>query len=111
MFCTCLTIVLVVIAIPPNCLAEHSEIQPFLNKTYKLVSTDENFDKVLRKLNMNVLARKALELRKSNLTLTWNPTTNIYTLSEKTFLGALEDSFQVVIISLISLYYSLYISQ
>lgn len=99
------------IAIPPNCLAEHSEIQPFLNKSYKLVSTDENFDKVLRKLNMNVLARKVLELRKSNLTLTWNPTTNIYTLSEKTFLGALEVSFQVVIISLISLYNSLYISQ
>lgn len=90
-----------IIAISRHCLADGSNsLRPFLNKPYKLVSTDENFDKVLENLGIGWIQRNVFELAKPKLTLTWNPITNIYTITEQNFFTKIEAPFQVVTIML-----------
>lgn len=50
----------------PFCLAKNSEIQPCLNKSYKLVSSDNNFDEVLKELEIGLIRRKAFEFSNLN---------------------------------------------
>lgn len=82
----------------PYCVAENSEIEPFLNKQYKLVSSDKNFDLVLKELEIGWLRRKAFEFVHPKLTLKYNPITNIYTFSEWSIATTIDVAFQVVII-------------
>lgn len=90
-----------IIVISRHCLADGSNsLRPFLNKPYKLVSTDENFDKVLENLGIGWIQRNVFELAKPKLTLTWNPITNIYTITEQNFFTKIEAPFQVVTIML-----------
>lgn len=90
-----------IIAISRHCLVDgSSSLRPFLNKPYKLVSTDENFDKVLKHLGIGWIKRNVFELAKPKLTLTWNPITNIYTITEQNLFAKIEAPFQVVTIIL-----------
>lgn len=96
MFSTSLLIVVAVIAISPLCFAGHADVlRPFLNKQYVLVSSDKNFDKVLRDLDIGWWRRMSFQMAKPKLTLAWDPTGNIYTLIERSLLTKIEIPFQV----------------
>lgn len=100
MFLTNLFIVTAVIAISaaPHCLADDTNgIVPFLNKPYKLVSTDKNFDEVLEQLGIGWIHRKVFELIKPKLTLTWDPASDTYSLTERSVFAKVDAPFQVVI--------------
>lgn len=104
MILTILVITSAAIAVSPHCLADNSNsLRPFLNRPYKLDCTDENFDKVLEHLGIGWIRRKAFQLVRPELTLTWNPVTNIYTITEQSLFVKVDAPFEVVITFLANL--------
>lgn len=104
MFLANIIIILVVVAISPNCYAELWGLQPFLNQEYKLVSCDANYDQVMKELGIGRVQRQIHEKAKPRLKLTWNPETDLYNLLVKSPLTLHEDIFKVGIIFLIIFY-------
>lgn len=96
-----------VIVLSPACLADAAAdtMSPFFNKPYRLVSSDQNFDQVLKHLDIGWLRRKLFELAKPKLTLAWNPHTNVYSLTERSLLATIEIPFQVLIMLLVAISY------
>lgn len=98
MFLSNVIFVLAVISISPYCLAEHSGLQPYLNKQYELISSDDNFDQVLQVLDMSSIQRSKYVNDKTILTLTWNSKYDLYNLLVRSPLTLHEDIFKVGII-------------
>lgn len=98
MFLSNVIFVLAVISISPYCLAEDPGLQPYLNKQYELISSDDNFDQVLQVLDMSSVQRSKYVNDKTILTLTWNPKYDLYNLLVRSPLTLHEDIFKVGII-------------
>lgn len=100
MFLTYVFIATCLITVSPPCLADAAAdtMRPFLNKQYKLVSTDTNFDQVLKLLDIGWLRRKLFELAKPKLMLAWNSTTNVYTLSERGYLNPFPGTVVIMLV-------------
>lgn len=98
MFSSNVIFVLAVISISPYCLAEHLGLQPYLNKQYELISSDDNFDQVLQVLDMSSVQRSKYVNDKTILTLTWNSKYDLYNLLVRSPLTLHEDIFKVGII-------------
>lgn len=98
MFLSNVIFVLAMISISPHCLAEVPGLQPYLNKQYELINSDDNFDQVLQVLDMSSVQRSKYVNDKTILTLTWNPKYDLYNLLVRSPFTLHEDIFKVGII-------------